>query len=58
MYLRGWGLATSSFNKYKIAHTLLGGSCTLCFETVLGINKITLTPSPPQRKNFQKIFLF
>ena len=57
-YLRGWGLATLSLNRYQIAHTLLGRSCILCFETVLGINKITPTPFPPpkNKKVFQKNF--
>ena len=35
----GWGLATLSFDRYKIAQTLLGRSCILCFETVLRMNK-------------------
>ena len=34
------------FDRYKIAQTLLGKSCILCFETVLGMNKITPTPTP------------
>ena len=46
IYLRGWGLATPSFNRYKIAHTLLGRNCTLYFENVLGMNRITPIPSP------------
>ena len=46
-------MATPSFNKYKIAHILLGRSFTLYFETVLGMNKITSTlPSPPKNKIF------
>ena len=63
-FLRGWGLATLSFNKYKKAHTLLGRSYILCFETVLGMNKITPTPfSPPKnkkvfRKNFFNLMIF
>ena len=58
MFLRGWGLATLSFNRYKIAHTLLGRSCILRFETVLGMNKITPTAFPPPKntKVFQKNF--
>ena len=53
-------LATLSFDRYKIAQTLQGRSCTLCFETVIGMNKIT----PPQplkkisKKFFKKFFLF
>ena len=41
-----------------MAHTLLGRSCILCFETDLGMNKITPTPFPlPKIKNvFQKNF--
>ena len=55
----GWGLATPSFNRCKIAHTLLGRSCTLCFETGLGMNKITSTPSPPpKKKNFFYFMIF
>ena len=46
------GLANPSFNRYKIAHTLLGRSCTLYFETVLGMNKIT----PKNKKKFPKNF--
>ena len=49
----GWGLATFILNRCKIAHTLLGRSCTLCFETVLGMNKTT--PTPPQ---IYKIFFY
>ena len=45
MHLRGWELATLSFDRNKIAHTLLGRSCILYFETFLGMNKITPTPS-------------
>ena len=58
-HILAWGLATPSFNRYKIAHTLLRRSCTLCFETVLGTNKITATPSPPpkNKKIFFMIFL-
>ena len=54
----GWGLATIYFNRYKIAQTLLGRSCILCFETVLGLNNITPTPFSSQKKikNFQKLF--
>ena len=57
-FFKGWGLATLSFNRYKIAHTLLGRSCILCFETVLGMNKIIPTPFPPpkNKKVFQKNF--
>ena len=29
--------------RYKIVQSLQGRSCILCFETVLGINEITLT---------------
>ena len=57
----GWGLATFFLNRCKIAHTLLGRSCTLCFETVLGMNKITHTLSPPPKKiskQFFKIFFY
>ena len=58
----GWGLATLSFDRYQIAQTLQGRSCILCFETVLGMNKITPTTSPPptpkKLKNFQIFFLF
>ena len=56
--LRGWGLTTFSFNRYKIPHTLLGRNCFLSFETVLGINKITPTPFPlpKNKKNFPKNF--
>ena len=50
----GRGLATFSFNRYKIAHTLLGRSCTFYFETVLGNNKITPIPSPPPKKKLFK----
>ena len=41
-----------------MAHTLLGRSCILCFETVLGMNKIIPTPFPPpkNKKVFQKNF--
>ena len=46
-HILGWGLATLSFDRYKIAQTLQGRSCILCFETVLGMNKITPTTSPP-----------
>ena len=42
MFLRGWGLAT-----------LLGRSCILCFETVLGMNKIT----PPHPLKIKIIYL-
>ena len=51
---------THSFNRYKIAHTLLWRNCTLYFETVLGMNKITPIVFPPlkNKKNFQKIFYF
>ena len=58
MYLKGWELATLTFDMYKIAHTLLGRSCILYFETVLGMNKITPTPSPLNKniKIFQQIF--
>ena len=54
----GWGLATLSFNRYKRAHTLLRRSYFLCFETVLGMNKITSTPSPlpKNKKKFPKNF--
>ena len=57
---KGWGLTTPSFNMYKIAHTSLGRSCILYFETVLGMNKITPIPSPPPKtkKVFQKIFFY
>ena len=61
--LGGRGLATLSFDRYKIAQTLQGRSCILCFETVLGMNKITPTtsllptpPSPKKLKNFQNFF--
>ena len=49
-------MATSSFNRCKIAHTLLGRSCTLCFETVIGMNKIIPTPSTPPKQKFPKNF--
>ena len=62
-HILGWGLATLSFDRYKIAQTLQGRSCLLCFETVPGMNKITLTTSPPltplakkKLKNFQIFF--
>ena len=57
-HILGWGLATLSFDRYKIAQTLQGRSCLLCFETVLGMNKITPTTSPPptNKKVFQKNF--
>ena len=45
------GLDTLSFNRYKMAQSLLGRSCILCFETVLGMNKSTSTPIPTQKKN-------
>ena len=52
---RGGGLATLSFNTYEIAHTLLGRSCILCFETVLRMKKVTPTPPRPlKRKMFKK----
>ena len=55
----GWGLATLSFDRCKIAHTLLGRSCTLCFETIIGMNKVTPTPSsPPKNKISKKFFNF
>ena len=41
-----WGLATLSFDWYKIVQSLQGRSCTLCFKTVLGMKKVTPTPSP------------
>ena len=44
------GLNTLSFNRYKMAQSLLGRSCILCFETVLGMNKSTSTPIPTQKK--------
>ena len=58
--LKGVGLATLSFNRYKTAQSVLGKSCILCFETVLGMKKITSNPSPPplisqKLKNFQKL---
>ena len=59
---RGWGLELNflgfQIDRYKKAQTLQGRSCILCFETVLGMNKITPTPFPPPknkevfRKNF------
>ena len=50
-HILGWGLAILSFDRYKIAQTLQGKSCILCFETVLEMNKITPTPSqPPKNK--------
>ena len=55
-FIKGVGVGTPSFNRCKIAHTLLGRSCTLCFEIVLGMNKITPTPSLPQKK-FPKNFI-
>ena len=60
----GGGVAHLSFDRYKIAHTCWGRSCILCFETVLGMNKITPTTSPPpfyhqKFKNLQKkLFYF
>ena len=54
----GWGLATPFLNRCKIAHTLLGRSFALCFETVLGMNKITPTPSPPLKEISKKFFYF
>ena len=49
-------LATLSFYGYNIALTLLVRSCILCFETVLGVNKIIPTPTPLQKiKKTQKI---
>ena len=57
-FLRGWGLATPSFKWCKIAHTLLRRSCTLCFETVLEMNKITPTPSPPLKNKISKNFFY
>ena len=45
-------MATPFFNRYKIAHTLLGTSCTIYFETALGMNKIT----PKNKKNSKKFF--
>ena len=47
--LKGWGLTTPSFNRYKIAHT---------FETVLGMNKITPIPSPLPKKIFFILMIF
>ena len=32
-------LAALSFDRYKIAQTLQGRGCILCFETVLGMKK-------------------
>ena len=57
-HILGWGLATLSFDRYKIAQTLQGRSCLLCFETVLGMNKITPIPFPPpkNKKVFQNFF--
>ena len=52
----GVRLATLSFNTHKLAHTLLGRSCILCFETVLRMNKITPTPLHPLPS--QKILKF
>ena len=50
-------MTTPSFNMYKIAHTSLGRSCILYFETVLGMNKITPIPSPPPKiKKVPKFF--
>ena len=50
-------MATPYFNRCKIAHTLLGRSCTLCFETVLGMNRIIPTPPHPL-KIHSKIFFY
>ena len=57
-FFKGVGVSYLFFKKYQIAHTLLGRSCILCFENVLGINKITPTPFPPpkNKKVFQKNF--
>ena len=57
------GLATLSFDRYKIAQTLLGRSCILCFETVHGMTKNTPTPSPPlsnpqKLKKYLKTFFY
>ena len=62
-HILGWGLAGLSFDKYQIAQTLQGRSCILCFETVLGMNKITPTPNPgpshsPKIKKFPKTFFY
>ena len=57
MYLRRWGLATLSFDRYKIAQTLLRKSCILSFETVLGMNEISSTPTLKNLK-IPKINLF
>ena len=56
-HILGWESATLSFDRYKTAQSLQWRSCILCFETVLGMNKITPTPSPPpkNKKIFQKI---
>ena len=32
MHLMGWGLATLSFDRYKIAHTLLGEKLYFIFR--------------------------
>ena len=63
-HILGWGLATLSFDRYKIAQTLQGRSCIICFETVLKMNKITPTPlhplhtpsHSPRIKKFPKTF--
>ena len=52
-HILGCGLATLSFDRYKIAQTLQGRSCILCFETILGMNKIA-----PKNKISKKFFLF
>ena len=54
----GWGLATLSFYRYKKAQTLLARSCILCFETVLGVNKIFPTPTftSENKKNSKNLF--
>ena len=57
-FLRGWGLAAFSLNRYKVAHTLLGKSCILCFKTVLGMNKITPTTFPTPHRKLQNLQIF
>ena len=59
-HIMGWVWATLFFDGYKIVQSLQGRSYILCFETVLGINKITPGPFPPpfhplKIKNFQKL---
>ena len=45
---------------YKMTQSMLGRSCILCFETVLGVDKITLTraPTTKNKKYIKTYFSF